>query len=103
MIFNIVKWIIFSVVLIALVHHLYDYFQGTLTIPKTRDLVNRPAERYEEMLATIKPNNNTDFSINKQPNEKDTNNMRDELADFLKDLKKSKVNQEQEKCSTYSR
>lgn len=103
MIFNIVKWIIFSVVLIALVHHLYDYFQGTLTIPKTRDLVNRPAERYEEMLSTVKSNINTDSRVNDKPTEKDTNNMKDELADFLKDLKKSKVTQQNETHSTYPR
>ena len=86
MILTIVKWTIFSLVLIMLVHHLYDFFQGTLTIPKTRDLVNRPAARYEEMLSTIKPKKNQPCSQAKKPEHED---MKGELAVFLQDLKKT--------------
>lgn len=84
MIFIIAKWTILSLVLIMLVHHLYDFFQGTLTIPKTRDLVNRPAARYEEMLSTIKK---PEFpSASKDTGRED---MKGELAAFLQDLKKT--------------
>ena len=82
MIFYIAKWTIFSLVLIMLVHHLYDFFQGTLTIPKTRDLVHRPLARYEEMLSTVKPVDKTESPARQEA-------MKDELAAFLKDLKKS--------------
>ncbi len=86
MIFVIAKWTILSLVLIMLVHHLYDFFQGTLTIPKTRDLVNRPAARYEEMLSTIKAKKPESSSAPKDTGRED---MKDELAAFLQDLKKT--------------
>ena len=85
MIASIVKWTLFSLVLITLVHHLYVFFQGTLTVPKIRDLVNRPAARYNEILSTIKPTPvKPDIPI--QDKRED---MKDELAAFLKDLKTS--------------
>lgn len=86
MIFIIAKWTILSLVLIMLVHHLYDFFQGTLTIPKTRDLVNRPAARYEEMLSTIKVKKPEFHSVPKDTGHED---MKGELAAFLQDLKKT--------------
>tara|TARA_Y100000748_G_scaffold290204_1_gene276657 strand:+ start:7853 stop:8173 length:321 start_codon:yes stop_codon:yes gene_type:complete len=86
MIFIIAKWTILSLVLIMLVHHLYDFFQGTLTIPKTRDLVNRPAARYEEMLSTIKVKKPASRSAPKDTGRED---MKGELAAFLQDLKKT--------------
>jgi hypothetical protein len=69
-----------------LVHHLYDFFQGTLTIPKTRDLVNRPAVRYQEMLSTIKGKKPEHHSSPKDVGRED---MKGELAAFLQDLKKT--------------
>ena len=90
MIFCIVKWTIFSVVLIMLIHHLYIFFQGTLTIPKTRDLVTRPAARYEEILSTIKYNTNKV----KLPTLDKREDMKNELAAFLKDLKTSNTSSE---------
>lgn len=86
MIFVIAKWTIISLVLIMLVHHLYDFFQGTLTIPKTRDLVNRPAVRYQEMLSTIKGKKPEHRSSPKDVGRED---MKGELAAFLQDLKKT--------------
>jgi len=53
MIFNTIKTIIISLSLIALVHYLYTFFKDTLTVPKTRDLVNKPAKRYDEMFGII--------------------------------------------------
>ena len=90
MIFFIVKWTIFSLVLITLVHHLYNFFQGTLTVPKTRDLVYRPAARYEAMLSTV--NKAKSVEIHSPIVESGRENMRDELAAFLQDLKKSNTN-----------
>ena len=78
---SIVKWTIISLVLIMLVHHLYNFLQGTLTVPKTRDLVNRPAARYREIIAALE----TQRGIQRT----DSPEMKDELAAFLRDLKKS--------------
>lgn len=49
----ILQWIVISFVLIFLVHHVYSFLKTTLTIPKTKDLVNRPADIYKEIYATI--------------------------------------------------
>ena len=67
-------WIIqsatLSVALIFLVHHLFKFFQSTLTIPKIKDLVNAPTQKYDAMYSII--NTNTDDS------------MKDELKSFFK-------------------
>ena len=81
MMLTIAKWTIISLVLIMLVHHLYDFLQGTLTIPKTRDLVNRPAARYREMTAALESRRTAANA--------ETRGMKDELAAFLRDLKKN--------------
>jgi hypothetical protein len=87
MLLFILKWAIISFILIVLIHYLYSFFKSTLTIPKVRDLVNKPTERYNEMIDTIKYND----KINKDKNNisKD-DNMQDELSNFLQDLKKNK-------------
>jgi hypothetical protein len=87
MLLFILKWAIISFILIVLIHYLYSFFKSTLTIPKVRDLVNKPTERYNEMIDTIKYNDkyNDKANINKQ------DNMQDELSNFLQDLKKNNV------------
>jgi hypothetical protein len=49
MFFYTIKAICISLLLIALIHYLYAFFKDTLTIPKIKDLVNKPAKRYNEM------------------------------------------------------
>lgn len=90
MLLFILKWAIISFILIVLIHYLYSFFKSTLTIPKVRDLVNKPRERYNEMIDTIKYN---DIVKYKEKNNRDDNkeyNMQDELNNFLQDLKKNK-------------
>jgi hypothetical protein len=53
MLFFTLKTIIISLTLIALIHYLYSFFKDTLTIPKVKDLVNKPAKRYDEMFNII--------------------------------------------------
>ena len=45
------QWTIISLILIMLVHYLYSFFINTLTVPKVRDLINKPTERYNEILS----------------------------------------------------
>ena len=80
MIFSIIKWSIISLTLILLVHHLYTFLMNTLTVPKIKDLVNKPKEQYKDIFQTIEQKKN---------NTVHTQNMTDELASFLKDLKKN--------------
>ena len=51
------SWIIqislISIILIFLVHHLIGFFKTTLTVPKIKDLVNSPTQKYQGMFDTI--------------------------------------------------
>ena len=51
------SWIIqislISIILIFLVHHLIGFFKTTLTVPKIKDLVNSPSQKYQTMFDTI--------------------------------------------------
>jgi hypothetical protein len=87
MLLFILKWAIISFILIVLIHYLYSFFKSTLTIPKVRDLVNKPTARYNEMIDTIKYNDGVKYNDN---NIKKQDNMQDELSNFLQDLKKNK-------------
>ena len=97
MIFNTIKTIIISLSLIALVHYLYTFFKDTLTVPKTRDLVNKPAKRYDEMFEII---SNSKEAMNMgqqsivvgQQSMVDQQSMQDELKNFLSELKKPNNN-----------
>lgn len=97
MIFSIIKTSLFSLLFIALIHHLFIFFKNMLTIPKIKDLVNSPTERYNEILDTLQKKsssnqnqnhlyNNSENNINKINNE---DNMNLELTNFLQDLKTS--------------
>lgn len=89
----IIQWSVISLILIVLVHYLYSFFQTTLTIPKIKDLVNRPACAYKEIYETINndhqstntntnTNNITTSSIPQNKNQ----NMKDELKNYLTNL-----------------
>ena len=53
MLYLLVKTSIISLILIFLVHYLYDFFKTNLTIPKIKDLVNRPNDKYNEIPTNI--------------------------------------------------
>jgi hypothetical protein len=40
---------IISIIMIFLVHHLLLFFKSTLTVPKIKDLVNIPSQKYENI------------------------------------------------------
>jgi hypothetical protein len=54
----IIQVTVMSAVFIFLVHHLIQYFKETLTIPKLKDLVDRPKEQYEKINMIIHSSNN---------------------------------------------
>jgi hypothetical protein len=92
---------VISLCFIAVVHYLYIFFKTTLTVPKVKDLVNRPQQQYEELFKGIthtspqldnNTNNNT-TSISELPSllehqdqNRDQTAMKDELKQFLKKL-----------------
>lgn len=64
---------------------------NTLTVPKIKDLVNKPKEQYDDIFQTMQKGNMDKHSQvqKKTPEVKD---MTDELSTFLKDLKKTGEN-----------
>lgn len=93
------SWVIqisvISFVLIFLIHHLFNFFKTTLTVPKIKDLVNSPNQKYENIFDIIKnPNSSSSYSnatnftnnyslIDLLP-KTDEPSMKKELKNFLK-------------------
>jgi len=114
MIFSLIKTCLFSLLFIALIHHLFIFLKNMLTIPKIKDLVNTPTERYNEIFDTLQKissiNKNKLNSINDNDNENNENNennkdnMNSELSNFLQELKTSNPgnNQILNKVSSFS-
>jgi hypothetical protein len=85
-----------SILIVFLVHHIIHFLKETLTIPKIKDLVNVPHERYQKMYETMNSNNkdkdnnqpsNNQPSINHQPPNNQTlakEDMKNELKQFMK-------------------
>ena len=80
MLYWFIKCIIF-LLLIGLLHYLYTFLIDTLTVPKLRDFVNKPSERYNNITATAYKHPAT------QPTTGD-DEMQTELRDFLSNIKK---------------
>jgi hypothetical protein len=103
MLFWTVQTIIISIIFIFLVHHLITYFKQILTVPRTKDLVNSPIQKYNDMFKIISngdtgpssstlnisdylPKNIEDTLLTPSPiitNETKTS-MKNELKSFLK-------------------
>ena len=86
----IIKVSILSLVLIYLLHYLYSFFKSTLTVPKIKDLVNTPTQKYQHMYEIIndgsKMNNssNDNYTLIDLLPKNDEQNMKSELKNFLK-------------------
>lgn len=104
---------IVSIILIFLVHHLINFFKSTLTVPKIRDLVNAPTQKYENMYNIISHSKNenekkddlnekkdyTDIDLLPKPN---VDNMKNELKSFLKEqLKNANTNKNTNDLNNY--
>jgi hypothetical protein len=55
---------IISIIFIFLVHHLIGFFKSTLTVPKIKDLVNSPSQKYQNIFDTINTSSYTSFNAN---------------------------------------
>ena len=105
-----IGWVIqvtaLSLCLIAVMHYLYIFFKTTLTVPKVKDLVNRPQKQYDALfkgLTLTSQNRSVDFIVNggsggettsismlpplqTTASSLSTSSMKDELKQFLKNL-----------------
>ncbi len=78
---------IISFIFIFVIHNLIVFFKSTLTIPKTKDLVNSPNEKYKHIYDTIQNKNNVSSGyseIDLLPIDNDEDHMKNELKSFLK-------------------
>ena len=82
---------IISIVLIFLVHYLFNFFKSPLTVPTIKDLVNSPTQKYESMFNIISKNNskihnnkdNNDYNDNNYNDNNNDNNNEYTLTDLL--------------------
>tara|TARA_B100001741_G_C16426873_1_gene538973 strand:- start:275 stop:601 length:327 start_codon:yes stop_codon:yes gene_type:complete len=70
----ILQMTVISIVLIASIHYIFVFFKENLTIPKTKDLVNKPVQNYKKMLNI------------KEKTETNTDSMKSELKEYIKNL-----------------
>jgi hypothetical protein len=69
-----------------MIHYLINFFKSTLTVPKIKDLVNKPTQKYEDIYNIInsQQNNYEDNLIPILKEEVTEKIMKNELKDFLK-------------------
>ena len=95
MLFWTIQITIISIILIFLVHYLINFFKSTLTVPKIKDLVNAPTQKYESIYNTIQNSSNVkQVTLETPPSDeytlidllptKEEGTMKTKLKDFLK-------------------
>ena len=89
MLFQILYYMVISLIIIGSTHYIYLYLKDNLTVPITRDLVKNPINKYQQIYNVINTKepqvfNHIEHEIN-QPNEGETD-MKQELMDYLKTL-----------------
>jgi len=71
MIYWTIKTAVISIIFIFLIHHLIEFFKNTLTVPKVKDLVNIPTQKYEHIFNMLNKKNYENNNI--------TNNMNNDI------------------------
>lgn len=94
MFYDITIWVLISLILIVLVHYLFNFFKDTLTVPKVKDLIEQPMEKYrsiDNLTSSVKDRVEGTTNINDLNNlaksDNDINDMKNELKSFFNDLK----------------
>ena len=87
MLFWILQSMFLSIIFILVVHHLIHFFKTTLTIPKMKDLVNAPTQKYDNIYNIIGNSQSTALpSLASSSSTVDSSSflMKNELKHFLK-------------------
>ena len=88
-----------SLIIIYVIHNLYSFFKDTLTVPKIKDMVKRPQQRYDTLFRELRNQVHTS-NANASANASNANasnanpgseadNMKNELKRYLMDLNSS--------------
>ena len=80
MLLFVIQQVLLSLILIAIVHYIYEFFKNNLTEPKIKDLVNKPKAKYEQIYKTVGT---------EQEKTTPTVSMKAELQDYLNELSKN--------------
>jgi hypothetical protein len=97
---------IISIIFIFLVHHLIEFFKSTLTIPKIKDLVDSPSQKYKNIFNQLSKQQDSSTSSSSYsttdllPPPPQENEMKRELKSFLK--KQLNVNSSDNASDVYS-
>lgn len=114
MFFNIIYSLVVSIIIIFVIHNIFEYFKSTLTTPKVKDLINKPKSEYDRINRIINSSENasstsindlpniSDFisdtdrqnTTNSNSNHYDPDNIKSELKDFFKQLNSEKTDNE---------
>jgi hypothetical protein len=87
-----------SLIIIYVMHNLYSFFKDTLTVPKIKDMVKRPQQRYDALFRELRnqvqasnaSNANEANASNANANPgSEADNMKNELKRYLMDLNSS--------------
>ena len=93
-----IQVLVTSFVIIFVLHNLYVFFKDTLTVPKIKDMVKRPHQKYETLFRELRNNGinnginngnngNNSNNVNTNVNANDESNaMKNELKRYLMDL-----------------
>ena len=83
-----------SLLIIFVMHKLYSFFKDTLTVPKIKDMVKRPQQRYDTLFRELR-----NQVVAEQPIANATatanDDMKNELKRYLMDLNSSPTQQTQ--------
>ena len=78
-----IQTIIISFILIFLVHNIIQFLKSTLTVPKIKDLVHSPLQKYESIIKNMSgPRIEQHIISHNELSDPDT--MKNELKNFLK-------------------
>jgi hypothetical protein len=98
MLFWIIKIIFFSIIFIFLIHNILNFLLETLTISKTKDIIQITNQNYKNIYNILsqnidddnkdlkeKENKNNITLIDSLPNAISDDNMKNELANYLRE------------------
>jgi len=86
MLFWIIQTTVLSIIFIFLVHYLIEFFKSTLTVPKIKDLVNSPSQKYQNMFNVMQTNSmpTAPYQVSELIPTQPQSDMKNELKSFLK-------------------
>ena len=85
----IIQYSVLSIVMILLLHYLYNFFKDTLTIPKVKDLIHHPSKQYEKLFESIQKGDyepNSSSSSLHTATENNKEDMKNELKNYLNEF-----------------